>query len=343
MKNILNIPYGNLENKVIRLDSKSPEEIVQYLICIKDRLDEKDSIISVSASSNQKELEIIENKIIDNFTFNSSVSGGILNSRAGITYIIKTKLGEVRTVNCGIDIYTNPVDFGKCNTVLMGQSGRAGTVKVVQDIILDPNINGIEVTNIGTDTDAILQFKISTKLIGDNNINTNNIPKFKIGKIETVDYGNNADASLTQSPDNPDIWNLNLVLVTGKPGIDGKDGINGKDGKDGKDGNNLDISSLKFNKDSTITLNYLNGDSKNIDSNIYINNEGNIFVAEDIFDIPDDFTINGSLFIASDSYVNGEKPLPSGLFLNGNIVLTDGSTHYKNTWNNNGILCSVLN
>lgn len=56
--------------------------------------------------------------------------------------------------------------------------------------------------------------------------------------------------------------------------------------------------------------------------------------------LPSDFTTNGGVYVAPDDYVTGNKPMPAGLSLNGNLVMTDGSVPYQGTTDNGGLLCA---
>ncbi|OUI87886.1 hypothetical protein HK11_09105 [Acetobacter sp. DmW_043] len=51
--------------------------------------------------------------------------------------------------------------------------------------------------------------------------------------------------------------------------------------------------------------------------------------------LPDDVTVNGGVYIA------GSSTLPAGLTSEGDVIITDGTVYFPNTWNNNGVLCTA--
>ncbi|EHD12936.1 hypothetical protein CIN_21820 [Commensalibacter intestini A911] len=73
---------------------------------------------------------------------------------------------------------------------------------------------------------------------------------------------------------------------------------------------------------------------------IYIQ-EGIVTVPETIGELPDDLLLNGNIYTVPDTYLNGTKQLPTGLSLNSNIIMTDGSVFFPKTINNNGVLCAA--
>ncbi|EHD14076.1 hypothetical protein CIN_09400 [Commensalibacter intestini A911] len=90
-------------------------------------------------------------------------------------------------------------------------------------------------------------------------------------------------------------------------------------------------------------FNFKTTDGKSLDvvpEGIYIEN-GNMVVPEKIGKLPDDFVLNGNIYIAPDAYLTGTKTLPQGLSLNSNIVMTNGSVFFPKTINNNGLLCAA--
>lgn len=153
MKSIFKLPYGNLTNKIIRLEAKSSREICDYYIDISNIIDNGDRILSILASPNQKSVKIINTKVIDRATFIATILGGDNRTIAGVTFLITTEKGEKRSFNCSIPILSNPLD-ADCNRIFhMGQPGRAGTIKI-KDIIVDDSIDEIIFYNVGTDVDA---------------------------------------------------------------------------------------------------------------------------------------------------------------------------------------------
>ena len=108
-------------------------------------------------------------------------------------------------------------------------------------------------------------------------------------------------------------------------------------GEKGQQG--ISVESVIMNDDLTFSFMMSNGSIEKVNSGLYRNKDGVVIAPEKVSEIPNDFSLNGNLYIASDDYLNGSKKMPEGLSLNGNIVLTDGSVYYKNSWNNGGVLC----
>lgn len=126
---------------------------------------------------------------------------------------------------------------------------------------------------------------------------------------------------------------------TGPQGPIGPQGIQGIQGPVGETG--IGIDSITVNEDMTITYIMSDGSTKTTSSGFYKDTNGYIFVPDNIGTLPSDLVLNGSIYTAPDSYSSGQKSLPTGLSLNGNIVMTDGTTYFKNTINNCGILCAA--
>lgn len=125
----------------------------------------------------------------------------------------------------------------------------------------------------------------------------------------------------------------------GVQGETGTQGIQGPVGPDGKTG--VSIDSITISKDMTFTYSMSDGSTKTSPSGIYRDLNNFLIAPDNVGTVPDDFTTNGSIYIAPDDYVTGQKPLPSGLLLNSNVVITDGTTYFINTQNNGGVLCAA--
>lgn len=101
------------------------------------------------------------------------------------------------------------------------------------------------------------------------------------------------------------------------------------------------IKNINLNNDLTLEVIYNDNSTSNFDLSLQKDTNGYIFVPDNIGTLPSDLVLNGSIYTAPDSYSSGQKSLPTGLSLNGNIVMTDGTTYFKNTINNSGILCAA--
>lgn len=100
------------------------------------------------------------------------------------------------------------------------------------------------------------------------------------------------------------------------------------------------IRSIAMGNDANLEFSMDDGTVISVDTGLFRDDNGQIVAIDQVASLPDDFSVNGSVFLAPDSYVNGGKPMPKGLSLDGNIVLTDGSVHYRHSMNNGGVLCS---
>lgn len=100
------------------------------------------------------------------------------------------------------------------------------------------------------------------------------------------------------------------------------------------------IRSIAVDKDTNLEFSMDDGSVINVDTGLFRDSNGQIVAMNQVASLPDDFSINGSVFIAPNSYVNGGKSMPKGLSLDGNIVLTDGTVYYKHSINNGGVLCT---
>ncbi|MUG08615.1 phage fiber-tail adaptor protein [Commensalibacter melissae] len=100
------------------------------------------------------------------------------------------------------------------------------------------------------------------------------------------------------------------------------------------------IRSIAMGNDANLEFSMDDGSVINVDTGLFRDNNGQIVAMDKVASLPDDFSINGSVFIAPNSYVNGDKSMPKGLSLDRNIVLTDGTVYYKHSINNGGVLCT---
>lgn len=130
------------------------------------------------------------------------------------------------------------------------------------------------------------------------------------------------------------------ILPIREEGIlyENQDGIVVVMGATGVRGNG--IRSIAMGNDANIEFSMDDGTVISVDTGLFRDDNGQIVAIDQVASLPDDFSINGSVFLAPDIYVNGGKSMPKGLSLDGNIVLTDGSVHYRHSMNNGGVLCS---
>ena len=67
----------------------------------------------------------------------------------------------------------------------------------------------------------------------------------------------------------------------------------------------------------------------------YVDQNDVVRRARTVGTLPDDVTVNGGVYIA------GSSTLPAGLTSEGDVIITDGTVYFPNTWNNNGVLCAA--
>ncbi|WP_244980426.1 hypothetical protein [Acetobacter thailandicus] len=67
----------------------------------------------------------------------------------------------------------------------------------------------------------------------------------------------------------------------------------------------------------------------------YVDQNDIVRRARTVGTLPDDVTVNGGVYIA------GSSTLPAGLTSEGDVIITDGTVYFPNTWNNNGVLCAA--
>lgn len=114
--------------------------------------------------------------------------------------------------------------------------------------------------------------------------------------------------------------------------------VMGGQGPPGKNDTNLINISIT---PSGILCTMSDGSSLNvIPEGIYIQ-DGIIIAPKNIGVLPNDLILNGNIYAVPSDYLDGTKQLPTGLSLNSNVVMTDGSVFFPKTINNNGVLCAA--
>ncbi|WP_283093361.1 phage fiber-tail adaptor protein [Acetobacter persici] len=131
--------------------------------------------------------------------------------------------------------------------------------------------------------------------------------------------------------------------IQGEQGIQGDAGPEGIQGPQGEQGHTgVSVVGVTVNKDMTFNFSMSDGSTKTSATTGLIKDQnGYLYAPDNALSVPADFTTNGSIYIAPSDYITGTKQLPSGLSLNSNIVLTDGTSFYVNTTNNGGVLCAA--
>lgn len=101
------------------------------------------------------------------------------------------------------------------------------------------------------------------------------------------------------------------------------------------------ITKIDINPDMTFTFTMSDGTQSTSESDIYIDGNGILRYGESIGTLPSDLVLNGDVYTAPQAYLNGTETLPAGLYLNSNIVMTDGTVYFPKTINNLGVLCAA--
>lgn len=124
-------------------------------------------------------------------------------------------------------------------------------------------------------------------------------------------------------------------------GTAGAPGVKGDKGDQGDKGDSpVYIKTLSIT-DGGVSCSMSDGSTIKADiEGIYVQ-DGLVIVPDKTGVLPDDFILNGNIYTAPNTYVNGTKQLPTGLSLNSNVVMTDGSVFFPKTINNNGVLCAA--
>ncbi|MDI2091465.1 phage fiber-tail adaptor protein [Commensalibacter oyaizuii] len=168
---IVIIPSGCLGNKEIALQCKSPSEAVYYQFSLANRLASTDMITAVSAWPSDEHVGI-DQVVISGQTFKARISGGVMNTKIGIRFLVTTRLNETREFDVTLPIApAGIISDGNCgdyvigNTGPQGEQGLAATITVGKVIPSDPDADPT-ITNVGTQHDAILDFVLPRGAVG---------------------------------------------------------------------------------------------------------------------------------------------------------------------------------
>lgn len=244
--------------------------------------------------------------------------------------IPKGEEGLAATVTVGTvtkgDAGSDPVvtNIGTLNAAILdftlptGENGETPTIQVGETTTLPA---GHDATVKATTKDGIiiLDFGIPSGTTGEAGQYILNI-----GTVNTLSPGQNATAEITSNGQGTHL--LNLGIPQGNAGENGQDGTRIED---------ISITPTGFN--------FKTSDGKSLEvvpEGIYIEND-NLVAPNNIGELPDDLLLNGNIYTVTDTYLNGTKQLPTGLSLNSNIIMTDGSVFFPKTINNNGVLCAA--
>lgn len=188
---IVILPGGCLGGQVIKLSCKSPLEEIFYSFSVVNRMRVTDSIVYVVGQPSDPAMTIDEITFTGQ-TFKCRISGGSLNTRTGIRFVIKTKENEVIEFVCTLSIMPEGiVSQEKEDKIVLGDTGPAGTITIGKVSTVSPD-QPAAVTNVGIPSAAILNIDIPH---GEHGIT----PTIVAGKTTTLPSGQDANVTATTS------------------------------------------------------------------------------------------------------------------------------------------------
>lgn len=122
------IPAGCLGETVIELQCKSPQESVYYQFSLQNRLQPSEMITSVVAEASDGSNVVVDNITTSNQYFKCRVSGGNLNTLAGIRFLITANNNAVREFDVTLPILPAGVikDGSTGQSYVIGDKGGVG-------------------------------------------------------------------------------------------------------------------------------------------------------------------------------------------------------------------------
>ncbi|WP_338330840.1 hypothetical protein, partial [Commensalibacter sp. Nvir] len=124
--NYIVVPEGDLSNSEIALMPKAPTEKVYYEILFYKRLEDNDSIVSISSNLGDTTL-ILENLEIFGKSFRFLLGGGTLGNKDILQFTLTTKNGEQRELN--VTVIIAPAGVAKAplsKDYVIGDKGQKG-------------------------------------------------------------------------------------------------------------------------------------------------------------------------------------------------------------------------
>ncbi|MBI0082087.1 collagen-like protein, partial [Commensalibacter melissae] len=225
---IIIVPAGCLGHREIDLQCKSPLESVYYQFSMVNRLSPSDAISCVSAQPSDETLSV-DRITVSGQTFRARISGGTMNTKTGIRFLVTTRANEEREFVVTLPIMPEGImGSGEAGNYVLGDTGPQGpqgcaaTVTVGKVLSTEPD-GDPKIVNSGTEVDAVLDFTLPRGQVG---------PQGEQGQAATVKLGNvvtgaaGSDAAVENRGDEHNAV-LDFTIPEGRQGIQG---IQGKAG-----------------------------------------------------------------------------------------------------------------
>ncbi|MUH03814.1 phage fiber-tail adaptor protein, partial [Commensalibacter melissae] len=225
---IIIVPAGCLGHREIDLQCKSPLESVYYQFSMVNRLSPSDAISCVSAQPSDETLSV-DRITVSGQTFRARISGGTMNTKTGIRFLVTTRANEEREFVVTLPIMPEGImGSGEAGNYVLGDTGPQGpqgcaaTVTVGKVLPTEPD-GDPKIVNSGTEVDAVLDFTLPRGQVG---------PQGEQGQAATVKLGNvvtgaaGSDAAVENRGDEHNAV-LDFTIPEGRQGIQG---IQGKAG-----------------------------------------------------------------------------------------------------------------
>ncbi|MUG33784.1 hypothetical protein GM552_00675, partial [Commensalibacter sp. ESL0382] len=225
---IIIVPAGCLGHREIDLQCKSPLERVYYQFSMVNRLSPSDAISCVSAQPSDETLSV-DRITVSGQTFRARISGGTMNTKTGIRFLVTTRANEEREFVVTLPIMPEGImGSGEAGNYVLGDTGPQGpqgcaaTVTVGKVLPTEPD-GDPKIVNSGTEVDAVLDFTLPRGQVG---------PQGERGQAATVKLGNvvtgaaGSDAAVENRGDGHNAV-LDFTIPEGRQGIQG---IQGKAG-----------------------------------------------------------------------------------------------------------------
>lgn len=225
---IIIVPAGCLGHREIDLQCKSPLESVYYQFSMVNRLSPSDAISCVSAQPSDGTLSV-DRITVSGQTFKARISGGTMNTKTGIRFLVTTRANEEREFVVTLPIMPEGImGIGEAGNYVLGDTGPQGpqgcaaTVTVGKVLPTEPD-GDPKIVNSGTEVDAVLDFTLPRGQVG---------PQGEQGQAATVKHGNvvtgaaGSDAAVENRGDEHNAV-LDFTIPEGRQGIQG---IQGKAG-----------------------------------------------------------------------------------------------------------------
>lgn len=236
------LPGDCLGKQIIKLPCKSPVEAVFYSFSVVKRMKAVDLISQVIGQPSDP-MVIIDQITFTGQTFKCRISGGTLNTKSGIRFVITTQKGETIEFVCVLPVMAEGILSQEAEEkIILGDTGPAGTISIGKISTVSAD-QPAAVTNVGTPSTAILNIDIPQGEKGDTGsrwYSGSETPTDQTGAQDPRGTPRPGDMYLYLDSDghgastyiltNDALWQGPLATVVGPQGPQGIQGPNGKDG-----------------------------------------------------------------------------------------------------------------